>query len=256
VWQRAVTGGPAERRAACVSLLAAVLPAAAAAHIRGAGAKAGAGAGGGGNIGNVGNNNGDDTAVLPPQAAASWLRPFARLLWELKHHDPNTTSRALHTLHAVAARTVRGVCLYCPPRRWTSFGISFVFVLVFCLVFSSPRLSPFSSRPRPRPCPRLRPRLQPLPPPPALALAPNSHNVYAQVQRRLSSSRTLRNGERRRRRGRPAVRRARRRGVRDGALLRARAAAAAQARDPPRAGQAGRVGTFHHVIVVRQNTSS
>jgi len=106
VWQRAVAGGPPERRAACVSLLAAVLPAAASAHVRGGGGGGPDGTGhkvgDGRDVNGVANSTG--TAVLSPHVAAVWLRPFARLLWELKHHDPSTTSRALHTLHAVAAR--------------------------------------------------------------------------------------------------------------------------------------------------------
>jgi pre-rRNA-processing protein IPI1 len=88
VWAKAVVEGPPERRAACVGLLAAVLPAAAAAAARGTTATASTA-----------------TPVLAPEAAAGWLRPFARLLWELKHHDSNTTARALHVLRAVAART-------------------------------------------------------------------------------------------------------------------------------------------------------
>lgn len=88
VWSRAVTEGPPEVRAACVALLAATLPAAAEVRPtpggdRGAGEEKG----------------------LPREAAAAWLRPFSRLLWELKHGDPGTTSEALRTLRAVAART-------------------------------------------------------------------------------------------------------------------------------------------------------
>ena len=83
VWSEAVVSGPPEVRGACVGLLAAVLPRVAA------------------------TTRGDGPGVcasVGADVAAGWLRPYARLLWELKHGDPGTTSRALRTLHAVAAR--------------------------------------------------------------------------------------------------------------------------------------------------------
>ena len=84
VWSEAVVSGPPERRGACVSLLAAVLP-------RVAATRAGA-------------QSRFRAPTVGADVAAGWLRPYARLLWELKHGDPGTTSRALRTLHAVAAR--------------------------------------------------------------------------------------------------------------------------------------------------------
>jgi len=90
VWTRAVVEGPPERRAACVSLLAAALPSAYALRDE---------------------KNGDDGDVSHParsglaeSAAARWLRPSARALWELKHRDPATTTRLLAALRAVASR--------------------------------------------------------------------------------------------------------------------------------------------------------
>ena len=41
---------------------------------------------------------------LAESAAARWLRPSARALWELKHRDPATTTRLLAALRAVASR--------------------------------------------------------------------------------------------------------------------------------------------------------
>ena len=80
VWSEAVVNGPPERRGACVGLFAAVLPRVAATR------------------GECG------VCAVDADVAAGWLRPYARLLWELKHGDPGTTSRALRTLHAVASR--------------------------------------------------------------------------------------------------------------------------------------------------------
>ena len=93
VWTRAVVEGPPERRAACVSLLAAALPSAYATR-------------------DEKNENGDNGDVSHPaprsglaeSAAARWLRPSARALWELKHRDPATTTRLLAALRAVASR--------------------------------------------------------------------------------------------------------------------------------------------------------
>ena len=76
VWSEAVVSGPPEVRGACVGLLAAVLPRVAA------------------------TTRGDGPGVcasVGADVAAGWLRPYARLLWELKHGDPGTTSRALRT---------------------------------------------------------------------------------------------------------------------------------------------------------------
>ena len=84
VWSEAVVAGPPERRVACVGLLAAVLPRVAA------------------------RSAGGDRSAVDAGTAAAWLRPFARLLWELKHGDPGTTNRALRTMHTVAARCVSG----------------------------------------------------------------------------------------------------------------------------------------------------
>ena len=84
VWSEAVVAGPPERRVACVGLLAAVLPRVAA------------------------RSAGGDRSTVDAGTAAAWLRPFARLLWELKHGDPGTTNRALRTMHTVAARCVAG----------------------------------------------------------------------------------------------------------------------------------------------------
>jgi pre-rRNA-processing protein IPI1 len=41
---------------------------------------------------------------LAESAAAKWLRPFARALWELKHRDPATTTKMLVALRTVASR--------------------------------------------------------------------------------------------------------------------------------------------------------
>jgi pre-rRNA-processing protein IPI1 len=92
VWSRAVVAGPPERRAACVSLLAAALPSAYAlpgvsAEKDGPSAPSSARSGG-----------------LNESAAAKWLRPFARALWELKHRDPATTTKMLVALRTVASR--------------------------------------------------------------------------------------------------------------------------------------------------------
>lgn len=88
VWSRAVVEGPPERRAACVGLLAVALPAAAGARDDGRGSSS--------------------SSSLPAETAARWTRPFARLLWELKHRDPATTARALRALREVASRTPPG----------------------------------------------------------------------------------------------------------------------------------------------------
>jgi pre-rRNA-processing protein IPI1 len=96
VWSAAVISGPSERRAACVSLLAAVLPNAAAA----ATSSSSDGSASGISAPPVAFSS----AFLAEDAAAKWLRPFARALWELKHKDPNTTHRALLALRTVAAR--------------------------------------------------------------------------------------------------------------------------------------------------------
>ena len=87
VWSRAVVEGPPERRAACVGLLAVALPAAAGARDDG---------------------SSRSSSSLPAETAARWTRPFARLLWELKHRDPATTARALRALREVASRTPPG----------------------------------------------------------------------------------------------------------------------------------------------------
>ena len=95
VWSRAVVEGPPERRAACVGLLATALPAA----VR------------------LGRDEEDQHASmsvsntsgsLPPETIALWVRPFARLLWELKHRDPATTARAIRAIREVASRTPPG----------------------------------------------------------------------------------------------------------------------------------------------------
>ena len=93
-WTDAVSRGPPERRAACVALLARALPSAAARRRRTETRRS------------EGSSEGSEDASL--RRAASWLRPFARLLWELKHHDPRTTETALRTLRAVASRTPAG----------------------------------------------------------------------------------------------------------------------------------------------------
>ena len=92
VWSRAVVAGPPERRAACVSLLAAALPSAyvlpgVSAEKKQDGPSARKVSGG-----------------LAESAAAKWLRPFARALWELKHRDPATTTKMLVALRTVASR--------------------------------------------------------------------------------------------------------------------------------------------------------
>ena len=92
VWTRAVVEGPPERRAACVSLLAAALPSAYA--LRDVSLK---------NNGDV-SQPGGARSGLAESAAARWLRPSARALWELKHRDPATTTRLLAALRAVASR--------------------------------------------------------------------------------------------------------------------------------------------------------
>jgi pre-rRNA-processing protein IPI1 len=93
-WTDAVSRGPPERRAACVALLARALPSAAARRRRTETRRS------------EGSSEASEDASL--RRAASWLRPFARLLWELKHHDPRTTETALRTLRAVASRTPAG----------------------------------------------------------------------------------------------------------------------------------------------------
>jgi pre-rRNA-processing protein IPI1 len=85
VWTRAVVEGPPERRAACVSLLAAALPSAYAMR-------------------DENENSHRARSGLAESAAARWLRPSARALWELKHRDPATTTRLLAALRAVASR--------------------------------------------------------------------------------------------------------------------------------------------------------
>ena len=92
-WTDAVSRGPPERRAACVALLARALPSAAARRRRTETRRSSS-------------SEASEDASL--RRAASWLRPFARLLWELKHHDPRTTETALRTLRAVASRTPAG----------------------------------------------------------------------------------------------------------------------------------------------------
>ena len=92
VWTRAVVEGPPERRAACVSLLAAALPSAYA--LRDVSLK---------NNGDV-SQPGGARSGLAESAAARWLRPSARALWELKHRDPATTTRLLAALRALASR--------------------------------------------------------------------------------------------------------------------------------------------------------
>ena len=95
VWSRAVVEGPPERRAACVGLLATALPAA----VR------------------LGRDEEDQHASmsvsntsgsLPPETIALWVRPFARLLWELKHRDPATTARASRAIRGRVANPARG----------------------------------------------------------------------------------------------------------------------------------------------------
>ena len=88
VWSKAVVQGPPERRAACVALLAAALPNAAA------------------EVSDKKINTGQPFtgAFLSEDAAAKWLRPFARALWELRHRDPGTTQKALLALRTVASR--------------------------------------------------------------------------------------------------------------------------------------------------------
>ena len=95
VWTRAVVEGPPERRSACVSLLAAALPSAYAPPSATGPAE-----------GVSGVSSPDGGSGLAESAAAKLIRPVARALWELKHHDPATTTRLLVALRAVASRTV------------------------------------------------------------------------------------------------------------------------------------------------------
>ena len=99
VWTRAVAEGPPERRAACVSLLAAALPSARAPPAETGSAQGVSSQG-------VASASSDGGAGLAESAAAKLIRPFARALWELKHRDPATTTCLLVTLRAVASRTV------------------------------------------------------------------------------------------------------------------------------------------------------
>ena len=92
VWSRAVVEGPPERRAACVGLLATALPAAVRL----------------GHDDEHASRTSNTSGSLPPETTALWVRPFARLLWELKHRDPATTARAIRAIREVASRTPPG----------------------------------------------------------------------------------------------------------------------------------------------------
>ena len=80
---------PPERRAACVGLLATALPAAVRL----------------GHDDEHASRTSNTSGSLPPETTALWVRPFARLLWELKHRDPATTARAIRAIREVASRT-------------------------------------------------------------------------------------------------------------------------------------------------------